>query len=103
MSRSLRKCTLWHASHEDSDHHAHLRSLISAIPVYLKKAISYTFHTVPSEGSDQEVAGLNSAGSGNIFFMGIDYEIFSTVILFIPLIQEGQLSVSGERMCTSTG
>ena len=28
----------------------------------------------------------------------IDHEIFSTVIL--PLIQEGQLSVSGERMCT---
>ena len=28
------------------------------------------------------------------------HEIFSTVILFLPLIQEGQLSVSGERMCT---
>ena len=27
-------------------------------------------------------------------------EIFSTVILSLPLIQEGQLSVSGERMCT---
>ena len=31
--------------------------------------------------------------------MEIDHEIFSTVILFLPLIQEGQLSVSGERMC----
>ena len=30
----------------------------------------------------------------------IDHEIFSTVILSLPLIQEGQLSVSGERMCT---
>ena len=30
----------------------------------------------------------------------IDHEIFSTVILSIPLIQERQLSVSGERMCT---
>ena len=29
-----------------------------------------------------------------------DHEIFSTVILSFPLIQEGQLSVSGERMCT---
>ena len=29
-----------------------------------------------------------------------DHEIFSTVILSLPLIQEGQLSVSGERMCT---
>ena len=31
--------------------------------------------------------------------MGIDHEIFSSVILSLPLIQEGQLSVSGERMC----
>ena len=30
----------------------------------------------------------------------IDHEIFSTVILSLPLSQEGELSVSGERMCT---
>ena len=30
----------------------------------------------------------------------IDHEIFSTIILSLPLIQEGHLSVSGERMCT---
>ena len=30
----------------------------------------------------------------------VEIEIFSTVILSLPLIQEGQLSVSGERMCT---
>ena len=34
------------------------------------------------------------------FFVKIDNEIFITVILSLPLIQEGQLSVSGERMCT---
>ena len=33
-------------------------------------------------------------------FVEIDHEIFSTVILSRPLVQEGQLSVSGERMCT---
>ena len=33
-------------------------------------------------------------------FVETDHERFSTVILFLPLIQEGQLSVSGERMCT---
>ena len=33
-------------------------------------------------------------------FVKIDHEIFSTVILSLPLIQEEQLSVSGERMCT---
>ena len=31
--------------------------------------------------------------------MEIDHEIFSAVILSFPLIQEGQLSVSGERIC----
>ena len=33
-------------------------------------------------------------------FVEIDHEIFSTVILSLLLIQEGQLSVSGESMCT---
>ena len=33
-------------------------------------------------------------------FMEIDHEIFSKVILSLLLIQERQLSVSGERMCT---
>ena len=33
-------------------------------------------------------------------FVEIDHEIFSTVILSLPLIQEGQFSVSGQRMCT---
>ena len=37
------------------------------------------------------------------FFVEIDREIFSTIILSLPLIQEGQLSFSGERMCTNTG
>ena len=32
--------------------------------------------------------------------MEIDSEIFSMVILSLLLNQEGQLSVSGERMCT---
>ena len=33
-------------------------------------------------------------------FIEIDHEIFSTVILSLPLIQEGKLSVTCERMCT---
>ena len=44
---------------------------------------------------DQEVAYATTAGSANL--MEIDHEIFSTVILSLPLIQEEQLSVSGER------
>ena len=50
--------------------------------------------------ADQEVGGLTPRQVGNILSWRFDHEIFSTVILCLPLIQEGQLSVSGERMCT---
>ena len=33
----------------------------------------------------------------------IDHEILSIAILSLLRIQEGQLSVSGERMCSGTG
>ena len=52
---------------------------------------------------DQEVAGLTPPPpprGQQHSFAEIDHEIFSTAILSLPLIQEGQLSVSGERMCT---
>ena len=48
----------------------------------------------------QEVAGSTPADGRQHSFVEIDHEIFSTVILSLPLIQEGQLSVSGERTCT---
>ena len=48
---------------------------------------------------DQDIAGSTPA-EVDIFFVEIDNEIFSTVILSLPLIQEGQLSVSDKRMCT---
>ena len=44
--------------------------------------------------------GFNPRQGWQHSFVGIDHEIFSTVILSLPLIQEGQLSVSGGRMCT---
>ena len=45
---------------------------------------------------DQKVAASIPA----TFFRGdLTQEIFSMVILSLPLIQEGQLSISGERMC----
>ena len=47
---------------------------------------------------DQEIAGSIPAGLAT-FFCG-DHEIFSMVILSFLLIQEGQLSVCDERMCT---
>ena len=44
--------------------------------------------------------GFNPRRGRQYSFVEIDHEIFSTVILSLQLIQEGQLSVSGERMCT---
>ena len=44
--------------------------------------------------------GFNPRRGRQHSFVEIDHEIFSTVILSLPLIQEGQLSVSGERLCT---
>ena len=49
---------------------------------------------------DQEVAGSTPHRSRQHSFLEIDHEIFSMVILSLLLIQEGQLSVSGKRMCT---
>ena len=41
--------------------------------------------------------GFNPRRGRQHSFVEIDHEIFSTVILSLPLIQEGQLSVSGEK------
>ena len=70
-------------------------------------------HTLTKLGSRPLVAQLDAPSDwrpgGHRFnphrgqqysFVEIDREIFSTVILSLLLIQEGQLSVSGERMCT---
>ena len=49
--------------------------------------------------SDQEM-GVRSPSSRQLPVLEIDHEIYSVVILSLPLIQEGHLSVSGEKMCT---
>ena len=38
--------------------------------------------------------------TGTILLLRFDHEIFATVILSLPLIQEGKFSVTCERMCT---
>ena len=45
---------------------------------------------------NQEVVGSTWPGRQHSF-MEIEHEIFATVILSFPRIQEGQLSVSGEK------
>ena len=50
----------------------------------------------------QEVMGLSPCMSGNIFSWRLILKHFFTIIICLLLVQEGQLSVFGERMCTST-
>ena len=52
-----------------------------------------------SPTGDQEV-GVPPLPGRQHSYVEIVHEIFSTVTLSFPLIQEVQLSVSGERMCT---
>ena len=47
-----------------------------------------------------DVVGVSPLEVSRLKFKMLHHEIFSTVILSLPLIQEGQLSVSGKRMCT---
>ena len=54
--------------------------------------------SVASLTADPGVESLNPAQSST--FMEIDHEIISTVILLLPLIQEGLLSVTSKSMCT---
>ena len=52
---------------------------------------------------DQEVMGVDYCWVQQHSFKEIDGEIFFMVIPPLLLFQEGQLSVSGQIMCTSTG
>ena len=47
--------------------------------------------------------GFNPRRDRQHSFVEINHEIFSTVILSLPLIQEGQLSVSFEKNVYNTG
>ena len=52
--------------------------------------------------SDARPPGVRTVGPyvGQHSFVEFGHEIISTAILSLLLIQEGQLSVTGERMCT---
>ena len=54
--------------------------------------------SVLSWTADPGVASLILARSH--IFMEIDHEIFSTVMILLPPIQDGLLSVTSESMCT---
>ena len=59
-------------------------------------------HSIVSSAYDCRSPELESQ-LGLIIFMEIEHEIISTAILTLLRIQEGQLSVTDESICTSTG
>ena len=80
---------------------------LSSVKVYFVDKIRKLFHKPASVAQLDAPSDWRPGGRGfnprrgrQHSFVEIDHEIFSTVILSLPLIQEGQLSVSGERMCT---
>ena len=77
----------------------YLTSLVKKKSIKVPTAASVAQLDVPSDWRPGG-RGFNPRRGRQHSFVEIDHEIFSTVILSLPLIQEGQLSVSGERMCT---
>ena len=85
----------------------HFLSFPSFFPIPLLHLLYYLF-SLPASVAQLDTPsdwrpggrGFNPRRGRQHSFVEIDHEIFSTVILSLPLIQEGQLSVSGERMCT---
>ena len=82
-------------------------TLMMAYGVHYNQCISNTWKLPASvaqldASSDWRPAGcgFNPRRGRQHSFVEIDHEIFSTVTVSLPLIQEGQLSVSSERMCT---
>ena len=66
---------------------------------FVYKEPAWVAHLDAHLTADQEVLGL--IPSENIFNMEIGHKVFSVVILSFHLIQ-GNLSVSGQILCTST-
>ena len=110
-SKSTKCLTIQNSSDEDgSSYEAEVRSSqcfrlfisqsgykqANSVP---KKPASVAQLAVPSDWRPGG-RGFNPCRGQQHSFVEIDHEILSTVILSLPLIQEGQLLVSGERMCT---
>ena len=116
MNCHTTKLKIWPVHPANSDQHGHPPSLIRVFVVHMKKpwVLNYPLSTQRWHWSDwqpghlaqlgaslmanQGVAG--SSPSPSTFFRWDLVMKISTTILTLPLIQEGQLSVTGERMGT---
>ena len=93
----LHKYPPWNGLHRKENLH-HCKYIITFMTLLLAHA-SVAQLDAPSDWRPGG-RGFNPRRGWQHSFVEIDHEIFSTVILSLPLIQEEQLSVSGERMCT---
>ena len=84
---------------EGSDHTAAMPADLSLCWRHISLWPGHLAQSGVSLIANQEVAGLSSSQA--TYFCGdIYHEVISMVILPLPLIQEGQISVSGKSMCT---
>ena len=65
-----------------------------------RRGRQHSFVEIDHEIFSTVILSLPLIQEGQLSVSFDDHEIFSTVILSLPLIQEGQLSVSVERICT---
>ena len=107
-------CLQCQAPYLNGQGHIVLHSCLTLKPTLFERVLNNFTHICPRTRSSHGLRGSVGSASdwrpgGRRFdprqvrqhsFVEIDHEIFSTVILSLPLIQEGQLSVSGKRMCT---
>ena len=64
---------------------------------------SVGLHSTVGSMSDCSSRGRKFDSQLNYIFMETDHKIISAVIFSLLLTKEGQLSVTGESMCTCTG
>ena len=76
-----------------------VQSIVSLTSLLVVKMFSVAQLDAPSDWRPEGL-GFKPRRGRQHSFVEIDHEIFSRVFLSLPLIQEGQLSVSGKRMCT---
>ena len=85
----------------------HLNSLTRAFAVCSHNTGNWTLIVVGPPSAGRSEPDFESRGrwfeprSGHILSLRFGHEKISTTILTLPLIQEGQLSVTGKRMDTN--
>ena len=81
-----------------------INNFISGTFLYIAPDERAGLHSTVSNKSDCRSTSCKFESQlGHITFTEINHKIISKVIRPLPLIQEGQLSVTRESMCASTG